>query len=70
MDMPSSPDGDIARLLAIMARLRDPDGGCPWDLEQTHETLKRGARMLAGEMVRFSRGEELVNVINRADLVP
>jgi tetrapyrrole methylase family protein/MazG family protein len=26
---------------AIVARLRDPDGGCPWDLEQTHETLKR-----------------------------
>lgn len=26
---------------AIVGRLRDPDGGCPWDLEQTHETLKR-----------------------------
>ncbi len=26
---------------AVVARLRDPDGGCPWDLEQTHETLKR-----------------------------
>ena len=24
-----------------VARLRSPDGGCPWDLEQTHETLKR-----------------------------
>jgi len=24
------------RLKAIVARLRDPDGGCPWDLEQTH----------------------------------
>lgn len=22
-----------------MARLRDPDGGCPWDLEQTFETI-------------------------------
>ena len=22
------------RLLEIMAKLRDPDGGCPWDLEQ------------------------------------
>ena len=28
-------------LRAIIARLRSPDGGCPWDLEQTHETLKR-----------------------------
>ncbi len=26
---------------AVVARLRDPEGGCPWDLEQTHETLKR-----------------------------
>lgn len=26
-------------LLAIMARLRDPDGGCPWDLEQDFATI-------------------------------
>lgn len=25
----------------IMARLRAPDGGCPWDLEQTHESITR-----------------------------
>lgn len=25
---------NIARLLGIMARLRDPKNGCPWDLEQ------------------------------------
>jgi len=24
----------IECLLRVMARLRDPDGGCPWDLEQ------------------------------------
>ncbi len=28
-------------LRRVVARLRSPDGGCPWDLEQTHETLKR-----------------------------
>ena len=28
-------------LRAVIAKLRSPDGGCPWDLEQTHETLKR-----------------------------
>lgn len=28
------------RLVAIMHRLRSP-GGCPWDAEQTHESLKR-----------------------------
>ncbi|MBF2760133.1 MAG: nucleoside triphosphate pyrophosphohydrolase [Ectothiorhodospiraceae bacterium AqS1] len=26
-------------LLAIMARLRDPKGGCPWDREQTFRTI-------------------------------
>lgn len=29
----------IDRLLEIMARLRDPEGGCPWDAEQTFETI-------------------------------
>lgn len=29
----------IDDLLAIMARLRDPGGGCPWDLEQTFLTI-------------------------------
>ena len=30
---------DIADLLAIMAKLRDPDGGCPWDLVQDFSTI-------------------------------
>jgi len=29
----------IDRLLALMARLRDPRAGCPWDREQTFETI-------------------------------
>ncbi len=29
----------IHRLLDIMARLRDPDRGCAWDVEQTFETI-------------------------------
>jgi tetrapyrrole methylase family protein/MazG family protein/ATP diphosphatase len=29
----------IDRLLAIMARLRDPETGCPWDQEQTFATI-------------------------------
>ncbi|MGH8237633.1 MAG: nucleoside triphosphate pyrophosphohydrolase [Steroidobacteraceae bacterium] len=29
----------ITRLLEIMARLRDPQRGCPWDLEQTFATI-------------------------------
>ncbi len=31
--------GDISELLAIMRRLRDPNGGCPWDLEQNFSTI-------------------------------
>ncbi|MES2985103.1 MAG: nucleoside triphosphate pyrophosphohydrolase [Pseudomonadota bacterium] len=29
----------IDQLLTIMARLRDPQGGCPWDLEQDFSTI-------------------------------
>src|ERR1700759_88298 len=29
-----TPSRDISRLLEIMAMLRTPGGGCPWDLEQ------------------------------------
>src|SRR5438874_13188651 len=29
----------IDRLLQIMARLRDPERGCPWDLEQDFKTI-------------------------------
>ena len=29
----------VERLLAIMARLRDPTDGCPWDREQTFESV-------------------------------
>ena len=30
---------DIRALIAIMARLRDPDGGCPWDLAQDFASI-------------------------------
>ncbi|VVM07807.1 partial nucleoside triphosphate diphosphatase, partial [Methylacidimicrobium cyclopophantes] len=35
----SSSDPAIDRLSAILARLRAPDG-CPWDREQTHQSIK------------------------------
>jgi tetrapyrrole methylase family protein/MazG family protein/ATP diphosphatase len=41
--MPSAPPADdrhpVFRLVEIMARLRAPDGGCPWDVEQTFATI-------------------------------
>jgi len=30
----------IDEVLEVMARLRAPKGGCPWDLEQDHKTLR------------------------------
>lgn len=33
------PSGHFEDLVAIMDRLRDP-GGCPWDREQTYDTLR------------------------------
>jgi ATP diphosphatase len=34
-----TPSRDISRLLEIMARLRTPGTGCPWDLEQDFTTI-------------------------------
>jgi ATP diphosphatase len=33
------PQGGLPRLIAIMARLRDPETGCPWDIEQDFATI-------------------------------
>jgi len=34
------PSRDIGRLVEIMAALRNPDGGCPWDLEQDFASIR------------------------------
>ncbi len=34
-----NPKGGMPRLLEIMRRLRDPDTGCPWDIEQDFATI-------------------------------
>ncbi|MFM8604800.1 MAG: nucleoside triphosphate pyrophosphohydrolase [Cyanobium sp.] len=45
MSTPPAPDpgppslASLAELIAVVDRLRDPEGGCPWDLEQTHASL-------------------------------
>jgi tetrapyrrole methylase family protein/MazG family protein len=36
----SQDQADFERLMTIMRKLRGP-GGCPWDAEQTHESLTR-----------------------------
>lgn len=37
--MADAPRHGIDDLLRIMARLRDPDGGCPWDLQQDFDSI-------------------------------
>ena len=49
----------IDRLLAIMARLRDPKDGCPWDLEQTFATVAP---------YTVEEAYEVVDAIQRGDL--
>ncbi|MBX5189243.1 nucleoside triphosphate pyrophosphohydrolase [Rhizobium sp. NZLR3b] len=34
------PSTEILRLIEIMAALRHPETGCPWDIEQSFETIK------------------------------
>jgi len=35
------PGTELLRAVGVMGSLRDPDGGCPWDLEQDHHSLAR-----------------------------
>ena len=61
------PSRDISRLLEIMAALRNPDGGCPWDLEQDfasirHYTIEE-AYEVADAIARASRGDARANLM-------
>ena len=49
----------LDRLLAIMARLRDPKNGCPWDLEQSFRTIVPHT---------IEEAYEVADVIERNDL--
>jgi MazG family protein len=54
-----APHHPIFRLIDIMARLRAPDGGCPWDLEQTFDTIAP---------YTVEEAYEVADAIARADL--
>jgi len=70
-----APTGDarldgVARLLAIVDRLRDPDGGCPWDLEQTVASMASSLTEEAFEAVEaIDRGDDENTVEELGDLV-
>src|SRR5215468_2688916 len=55
----SAASTELERLLAIMERLRDPAGGCPWDLEQTFATIAP---------YTIEEAYEVADAIERADL--
>ncbi len=38
-DLVHDPDGGMPRLVEIMRRLRDPETGCPWDIEQDFASI-------------------------------
>lgn len=73
------PPADFESLVAVMARLRDPVGGCPWDREQTPQTLRRYVVEEAYEVVeaidsdipakvREELGDLLLQVVFHAQL--
>ena len=49
----------MSELLALMARLRDPEAGCPWDLKQTFQTIAP---------YTLEEAYEVVDAIEREDL--
>jgi nucleoside triphosphate diphosphatase len=49
----------IQRLIDIMARLRDPDGGCPWDIEQDFRSIAP---------YTIEEAHEVADAIERGDL--
>jgi ATP diphosphatase len=57
--VPSPAALGLDRLLTIMARLRDPKNGCPWDLEQTFRTIVPHT---------IEEAYEVADVIERDDL--
>jgi len=61
MTKPNTPSAAEAlqRLLAIMAALRTPQTGCPWDLEQTFETIAP---------YTIEEAYEVADAISRGDL--
>jgi ATP diphosphatase len=55
----TSMSADIHSLLEIMSRLRDPQSGCPWDIEQTFATIAP---------YTIEEAYEVADAIDRGDL--
>lgn len=48
----------LARLVGLIAKLRDPEGGCPWDRAQDHRTLRPYVVEEAHEVVAAIDGDD------------
>ena len=56
---PETQQSAIESLLRVMQKLRDPDGGCPWDLRQTSASIAP---------YTLDETHELLDAIEREDL--
>ena len=60
----------LRRLIAIVDRLRDPEDGCPWDLEQTLESIAPHHIEEAHELAEaIEQGDDGHTVEEAGDLV-
>jgi MazG family protein len=53
---------NIDSLLAVVARLRDPDQGCPWDLKQTFRTILPYTLEEAYEVAEAIEADDMVEL--------
>ena len=56
-----NPKSEMDRLVDILATLRAP-GGCPWDREQTHESLRGALLEEAHEVIAAIDARDLANL--------
>ncbi|WP_372652460.1 nucleoside triphosphate pyrophosphohydrolase [Halobacteriovorax sp.] len=47
---------NFEKMVEVISKLRDPDGGCPWDLKQTHKSL---LKFLTEESYEFIHATEV-----------
>jgi ATP diphosphatase len=57
---------DLADLLRLMQRLRDPDSGCPWDLAQDFDTIVSSTLEEAYELVSAIEQQDFEHVAEEA----
>lgn len=55
---PPSGRSPLEHLRYVVARLRDPEGGCPWDLKQDHHSLRKYVLEEAYEVVSAIESED------------